>query len=168
MVSNEDTRREVYPFLFHDPRLPLTALPVADSAAATGEKTFFAAIRAAARNQLSSVPITSCWLLKPEARIVNVNEYVNLRSGPGFEATVVRQVPLGERVRVIATQDLRTTGESNRVSQCLKACNDLPLDPRDTDLRGQVDRCINENVFWYEVRDGANAAGYVSRKFLGE
>ncbi len=166
--SNEMTRREVYAFLFHDPRLPLSALPVADSPAATGEKAFFAAIGAAARNKLSSVEIRSCWLLRPEARIVNVNEYVNLRAAPGFEAGVLRQVPLGEQVRVIGTQNLRTIDSGPRVAQCRAACNDLPLAPGDSRLRRQVDRCIDDNVFWYEIRDASGQAGYVSRKFLGD
>jgi hypothetical protein len=166
--SNEATRREVFSYLFHDPRLPLSALPVAETEAETGEKAFFKAIGVAARAELSSVDIQACWLLDPEARIVNVNEYVNLRSAPGFEAEILRQVPLGEKVRVIGTQDLRTIATGDRARRCLKACNDLPLAPADPDLRGQVDRCIADNVFWYEIRDASNAAGYVSRRFLGD
>lgn len=167
-AAKETTSREVYPFLFHDPRLSIEALPVASTAAETGEQPFFRAIRAAARNQLSSVEILSCWLRKPEARIVNVNEYVNLRSGPGFEAEVLRQVPLGERVRVIATQDLRAPEGGDRASRCLKACNDLALDNSDATLRARVDGCIEGNVFWYEIRDAEGNAGFISRKFLGE
>lgn len=167
-VASDATPRDVYPYLFHDPRLPLTALPVARSPAETGEQIFFAAIQAAAREELSEVEIRSCWLLSPEARIVNVNDYVNLRDGPGFEAEVLRQVPLGEKVRVIATQDLRNPGTGERVRTCMKACNDLAVDGSDADLRTRVNRCIEGNVFWYEIRDGSGTAGYVSRKFLGD
>lgn len=167
-TGTERTRRAAYAYLFHDPRLPLEALPPADSAAAIGEKPFFAAIQAAARRELSEVEIRSCWLLSPEARIVNVNEYVNLRDGPGFDAQVLRQVPLGERVRVIATQDLQTPGGGDRARDCLQACNDLALDPADTGARARVDACIADNVFWYEIRDGTGQAGYISRQFLGE
>lgn len=166
--ANEDSHRDVYPYMFHDPRLPLSALPVARGAAETGEQIFFAAIQAAAREELSEVEIKSCWLLSPEARIVNVNDYVNLRDGPGFEAELLRKVPLGEKVRVIATQDLRTPGTGERVRSCLTACNDLAVDSSDADLRARVDRCIAGNVFWYEIRDGSGTAGYVSRKFLGD
>ncbi|MBY6159312.1 SH3 domain-containing protein [Mameliella alba] len=166
--ANEVTRREVYPYMFHDPRLPLSALPVARTAAETGEQIFFAAIQAAARAELSEVEIKSCWLISPEARIVNVNEYVNLRDGPGFEGTVLRKVPLGERVRVIATQDLRAPNGGDEARRCLRACNDLALDNSDADLRARVDRCIEGNVFWYEIRDGSGTAGYVSRKFLAD
>lgn len=165
---NEMTRRDVYPYKFYDPRLPIENLPVASTAAETGEEAFFRAIRAAARKELSEVPIKSCWLTSPEARIVNVNEYVNLRAGPGFEAEVLRQVPLGERVRVIATQDLRAPEGGQSARDCLKACNELALDNSDADLRSRVDGCIQSNVFWYEIRDGSNTAGYISRKFLGE
>ncbi|MGP6089129.1 hypothetical protein [Antarctobacter jejuensis] len=164
----EDTGREVYAYMFHDPRLGIDHLPVASTAAETGEDAFFQAIRAAARSELSSVDFLSCWLTSPEARIVNVNEYVNLRAGPGFEAEVLRQVPLGERVRVIATQDLRAPEGGDRAQSCLKACNDLALGSDDADLRARVDRCISDNVFWYEIRDGANTAGFISRKYLGE
>lgn len=166
--ANEISRREVYPYMFHDPRLPLSALPVVRSPAETGEQIFFAAIQAAAREELSEVEIRSCWLLSPEARIVNVNDYVNLRGGPGFEAGVLRQVPLGERVRVIATQDLRTPEGGDRARSCMKACNELALDNGDADLRTRVNRCIEGNVFWYEIRDGSGTAGYVSRKFLAD
>lgn len=166
--ADGDARRAIYPYLFHDPRLPLSALPVARSAAETGEEIFFAAIQAAAREELSEVEIRSCWLISPEARIVNVNDYVNLRDGPGFEAQVLRQVPLGEKVRVIATQDLRAPGTGARARDCLAACNGLAVDPSDADLRGEVDRCVAGNVFWYEIRDGSGQAGYVSRKFLGD
>lgn len=167
-IANEDTRREVYAYQFHDPRLPLDALPVADSPAAIGEAAFFAAIQAAARRELSEVEIRSCWLLAPEARIVNVNEYVNLRDGPGFDATVLRQVPLGEQVRVIGTQDLQTPEGGARARSCLQACNDLALDTSDDGLRRQVNACIEDNVFWYEIRDASGQAGFISRQFLGE
>ncbi|CAN0026164.1 unnamed protein product, partial [Chrysoparadoxa australica] len=110
----------------------------------------------------------SCWLLSPEARIVNVNDYVNLRDGPGVEAELLRKVPLGEKVRVIATQDLRTPGTGEQARSCLTACNDLAVDSSNADLRARVDRCIAGNVFWYEIRDGSGTAGYVSRKFLGD
>lgn len=166
--ANQDTRSEVYAYQFHDPRLPLEALPVADSPAAIGEKPFFAAIQAAARRELSEVEIRSCWLLSPEARIVNVNEYVNLRDGAGFGSSVVRQVPLGERVRVIATQDLQTPEGGDKARACLNACNELALDPADEGLRAEVIDCIEEHVFWYEIRDASGQAGFISRQFLEE
>ncbi len=164
----KESGREVYAYMFHDPRLAIDHLPVASTAAETGEDAFFRAILAAARNELSEVAISSCWLTSPEARIVNVNEYVNLRAGPGFEAEVLREVPLGERVRIIATQDLRTPEGGERARTCLDACNDLALGNADADLRARVDRCISDNVFWYEIRDGSNTAGFISRKYLGE
>jgi hypothetical protein len=167
-ASNEMTRHEVYSYLFHDPRLALSDLPVARNEAETGEEAFFTALRRAARKELTSVEVTSCWLLDPEARVVNVSEFVNLREGPGFDGAVLRQVPLGERVRVIGTQDLRTIGAAGRAQQCLRACNALPLDPGNTALRSQVEACIDANVFWYEIRDAANTPGFVSRKFLGD
>ena len=81
---------------------------------------------------------------------------------------MLRQVPLGERVRVIATQDLRTPEGGDRARSCMKACNELALDNGDADLRTRVNRCIEGNVFWYEIRDGSGTAGYVSRKFLAD
>lgn len=144
-----------------DHRLEDLPLPEPDAQA-----TYVAALGDRARAALTETALDRCWVLRPEVTVVNVSEYVNLREEAGFSAPVLRQVPLGERLRVIGTQSLRTPGDESVAERCLEACDAVALDPADTEEDARVKRCIAANILWYEVRDSENRAGFVSRKFL--
>jgi hypothetical protein len=110
----------------------------------------------------------SCWLTSPTARIVNVNEYANLRRQPDFAATVLRRLPLGEQVRVPRFDNITIVGQDRDRQSCINACQAFDRNPRDRAARDIVQQCINDNMIWYEITDARGNRGWVSRRFLQE
>jgi len=114
------------------------------------------------------VVLSSCWLTTPTARITNVNEYVNLRRQPDFSAPVVRQVPLGERVRAQRADNITVIGQERDRQSCINACRAFGANREDRSARDRAQQCIQDNMIWYEVTDARNNRGWVSRRYLEE
>jgi hypothetical protein len=110
----------------------------------------------------------SCWLTSPTARITNVSEYVNLRRQPDFAASVVRQVPLGERVRAQRADNITIIGQERVRQSCISACQAFGRNPGDRTARDRAQQCIQDNMLWYEITDARGNRGWVSRRFLEE
>jgi len=110
----------------------------------------------------------SCWLTSPNARITNVNEYVNLRRQPDFSSQVVRRVPLAERVRAQRADNITIIGQERDRQSCINACQAFGRNAQDRTARDQAQQCIQDNMIWYEVTDGRNNRGWVSRRYLEE
>ena len=110
----------------------------------------------------------SCWLTSPSARIINVDEYVNLRRQPDFSAPVVRQVPLGEQVRATRADNITVIGQERDRQSCINACQAFGANFEDGNARDRVQQCIGDNMLWYEITDARGNRGWVSRKFLEE
>lgn len=111
----------------------------------------------------------SCWLTAPTARVTNVTEYVNLRRQPNFSAPVIRQVPLGERVRVVDPNTFNTgVGTQRERDACGRSCQAFSRNPDDAVARDQAQKCIDDNMIWFEIMDARGNRGWVSRKFLEE
>jgi hypothetical protein len=110
----------------------------------------------------------SCWLTSPTARIVNVNEYANLRRQPDFAATVLRRLPLGEQVRVPRFDNITIVGQDRDRQSCINACQAFDRNPGDRAARDRAQQCINDNFVWYEITDARGNRGWVSRRFLQE
>jgi len=110
----------------------------------------------------------SCWLNSPIARIVNVNEYVNLRRQADFSAPVIRQVPLGERVRATRADNITVIGQERDRQSCINACQAFGRNAEDRAARDRAEQCIQDNMLWYEVTDARNNRGWVSRRYLEE
>jgi len=111
---------------------------------------------------------TSCWLTFPNARITNVTEYVNLRRQPDFSAPVVRQVPLGERVRAQRADNITVIGQERDRQSCINACQAFGRNAEDRAARERAQQCIQDNMIWNEVTDARNNRGWVSRRYLEE
>jgi hypothetical protein len=110
----------------------------------------------------------SCWLTSPIARITNVNEYTNLRRQPDFSAPVIRQVPLGERVRAQRADNITIIGQERVRQSCISACQAFGRNPGDRTARDRAQQCIQDNMLWYEITDARGNRGWVSRRFLEE
>jgi len=110
----------------------------------------------------------ACWLTSPTARITNVNEYVNLRRQPDFSASVIRQVPLGEQVRALRTDNITVIGQERDRQSCIRSCQAFGQNAEDQAARERVQQCIDDNMLWYEITDARDNRGWVSRKFLEE
>lgn len=117
---------------------------------------------------VNSMPSFSCWLTSPTARVTNVNEYVNLRRQPDFSARVIRRVPLGEQVRPVRFDNLSVIGQERARHSCINACQAFGANPDDRSARDRVQKCIDDNMLWYEITDARGNRGWVSRKFLKE
>ena len=126
-------------------------------------------VHAATFAQRPQFLVYSCWLTSPSARVTNVNEYVNLRRQPDFSARVIRQVPLGEQVRVLDHNTFHTgVGSQRERDACGRSCQAFGRNPNDAAARDRVQQCIDDNMLWYEITDARGNRGWVSRKFLEE
>jgi hypothetical protein len=108
----------------------------------------------------------SCWLTSPTARITNVSEYVNLRRQPDFSAPLIRQIPLGERVRLQRADNITVIGQERNRQSCINACRSFRANREDRSARDRAQQCISDNIIWYEVTDARNNRGWVSRRYL--
>jgi hypothetical protein len=123
-----------------------------------------------ARIEATPPPVQQCWLTRSgnTARIVNVNEYVNLRRQPDFSAPVIREVPLGEQVRVSRPDNLTVIADQSTYDACVRACQAFGRNPDDRQAADQAQQCIADNLLWYEMTDALGNRGWVSRRFLEE
>jgi len=112
----------------------------------------------------------SCGLTYPTARIanVNVNEYTNLHRQPDFSAPVIRQVPLGERVRAQRADNITIIGEARARQSCIDACQAFNRNAEDRAARDQAQQCILYDMIWYEITDARGNRGWVLRRYLEE
>ncbi|WP_425073965.1 hypothetical protein [Sagittula sp. S175] len=154
--------RGLYPYALYDAARRIETLPEPTPDATV---PFFSGLSDLARQALGNVTFESCWVASPEAKVVNVDAFVNLRAAAGFDGSVLREVPLGERLRVLGTQSLHMPGGGEA---CLTACNALAMNPDDTEARASVDSCVSRNLLWYEVQDATGQVGFISRKYLAD
>ncbi|WP_305972710.1 MULTISPECIES: SH3 domain-containing protein, partial [unclassified Mameliella] len=109
-----------------------------------------------------------CRLASASARVINVNDFVNLRAAPGLRAPIVGQLRLAERVQVPDTGRLVPLRDSQRGQTCLNICSAFAAEPQAQDLRREAEGCIAENMLWYQVVASDGNTGFVSRHFLAE
>lgn len=112
--------------------------------------------------------IQSCWLSRKDAIIVNVNEFVNLRSQPSLDSRIIGQVPRSARVQLTDTASLKGVGDKSRRDECGRACRAYSQSPNNSNAQDIALQCIDENVLWAEIKDVSGNTGWVSRKFLAE
>lgn len=164
--TNEDTRVEVYAYLFHPADRKLSDLPLASD---DGGFAAFAESFTSGRGSRSDTPsFRSCFLQGAQPRVVNVQNFVNLRGTPGFDTQILREVPLGERLALVDPNRFFTVGDQSLRQDCIAVCRSLAGNPTGHGLRDIANRCVNDNVIWYRVRDRFGTLGFVSRKFLDE
>ena len=92
--------------------------------------------------------------LTATARVINVQEYVNIREAAGFQHPVVVQAPRASLLRPV------TPGVFRATEACLALCR-APRDRQDG-----IGQCIEENQVWLEVADDRGHRGWVSQRFL--
>ncbi len=95
-------------------------------------------------------PLT-CGINSAAARIINVDNYTNLRRQAGLNGPVVAQVPLGASVSVV------NPGTFLRYEKCAAACNGTS--------QNAINQCIDNNDVWIEIQYNGRR-GFLSRKFL--
>lgn len=109
---------------------------------------------------------SECKPLDDVVSITNVENFVNMRAQSGFGGRVVAEVPLGGSV-FPADKDMYLSSDKQPWDQ---RCVDLCLSARGQGLTGaaltELDQCFDNNRFWYKVKLGNGATGYISGKFL--
>ncbi len=115
----------------------------------------------------STVALRSCWLQTADARISNVENFVNMRSTASLSSRVVRQIPAGEIVTLRDPARPTAANANDRDRQaCVNTCNSLRDNPDDAQAAERAAECIGNNVIWYQVRDSTGNTGWISRNYL--
>jgi hypothetical protein len=160
------SRRYFYPFHLFDPATKIESL-APQPGQAFDINNLISSLSAEVREKMAA-SVRSCWLASSSVRVTNVNEYVNLRRQPDFSASVIREVPLGERVRAMRADNITVIGQERDRQSCINACQAFGANPDDVDVRDRVQQCIGDNMLWYEITDARGNRGWVSRRFLEE
>ena len=97
-------------------------------------------------------------------RVVNVDEYVNIRSQASFRSSIVARAVRDEVLTSTNTYSWWFMG-SRRGEQCSTLCEQVP---NNAALQSQTQQCIADAEIWQEVRNSSGQTGFVSVKFLEE
>jgi len=92
-----------------------------------------------------------CGIEQTLSRVVNVQNFTNLRRESYLQARIVGRVPLGASVKI------RQPGTYWRPDKCAAACNGKN--------QNAIKQCIDNNDVWIEVQYNGRK-GFLSRKFL--
>lgn len=93
----------------------------------------------------------SCGVGESAAKIVNVQDFTNLRREAGLNGPVIGQVPLGATVTVVSP------GSFLRYDRCAVTC--------DGTNQNAIKSCIDNNDVWIEV-EYKGRRGFLSRRFI--
>lgn len=167
-ATDQDVSGSVFPYMLYPSKTPLADLPIWREGQDDHVAGFFRAVRDPSSAGGGVGGFNSCHLASTSARVINVNEFVNLRSAPGLRAPVVGQLRLAERVQVPDTGRLVPLRDNARAQDCLGLCKVLAAEPSISDLRRRTEACIAENMLWYQVVAPDGNTGFVSRHFLAE
>lgn len=165
-ATDQDVSGQIYPYMLYPNDAKLADLPMARAGDTAQAQAFFRAARSpgAAAGQVGG--FNSCRLIGSDARIINVNEFVNIRAAPGLRAPVVGQVRLAERVQVPDTGRLVPQRDNARAQTCLSICNALTESPSGFGVADEAQGCVDENMLWYQIISQNGTTGYISRRFL--
>ncbi len=99
------------------------------------------------------------------SRVINVNEFVNLRSAPGFQAEKIGQA--GKHlVLEYAGQPPQLWGDEATRARCDQACFDIAQPGvRNDAVEDPVRQCIADNALWFNVRLPNAQEGWISAKY---
>ena len=143
------SRRYFYPFQLFSPDTPIKSLATQKFSSAVYQK-----IRAnldQAILALNKDVEQICAIKGDKSKIVNVQNFTNLRRQAGLNGQVIGQVPLGAAVSVV------NPGNFLRTDRCGATCNGTN--------QNAIKQCIDNNDVWIEV-DYNGRRGFLSRKFL--
>ncbi|BBU53830.1 hypothetical protein KU6B_00950 [Mameliella alba] len=167
-ATDQDISGQAFPYMLYPPDTPIADLPVWTEGDDAHVRAFFRAVQDPGSAGGAVGGFNNCRLASTSARVINVNEFVNLRAAPGLRAPIVGQVRLADRVQVPDTGRLLPLRDSERGQECLNFCRALTEYPSSEDVRRRAEGCIAENMLWYQVVAPDGNTGFVSRHFLAE
>ncbi len=143
------SRRYFYPFQLFSPDTLIKSLATQKFSSAAYQKTRVRLDKAI--SALNNNVEQSCAIEGNKSKIVNVQNFTNLRRQAGLDGPVIAQVPLGAQVSVV------NPGNFLRYDRCAAACNGTN--------QNAIKQCIDNNDVWIEVQYNGRR-GFLSRKFL--
>lgn len=145
---------------------PATPLPAINAVSRQQDAVAMTAQAARADPTPAQLAQRGCWLSASAARVINVQDFVNLRQSPGFAAQVVSQIARGAAVTLTRPGSVSFFGANDLVQRCSRACQAQRDAGLSTAVQAELAQCVDGNALWYAVRDAAGHQGYVSGKFL--
>ena len=143
------SRRYFYPFQLFSPDTLIKSLATQKFSSAAYQKTRVRLDKAI--SELNNNVEQRCAIEENKSKIVNVQNFTNLRRQAGLNGQVIGQVPLGATVSIV------NPGNFLRRDRCAGACNGTN--------QNAIKQCIDNNDVWIEV-DYNGRRGFLSRKFL--
>lgn len=111
---------------------------------------------------------TSCWLFDENVAVTNVQNFVNIRRDVGFNAPVLYQARIGERLTA-ETNNVHYFGSEEQYRRCDGVCEYLKTQPEYQATgyeRTVLNQCFEDNVMWYQVTVANGRTGFVSGRYL--
>jgi hypothetical protein len=167
-ATDQDVSGIVYSYMLYPSEQRIETLPIARSGDTAQFTAFFRAAQTGGTAGSGLGGFNSCRLVNPQATVINVSEFVNLRAEPGLRAPIVGRVRLAEQVQVPDTGRLLPLRDNREAQTCLSICNGLVDNPSAFGMKEQAQACIDDNMLWYQIVDGRGTTGFVSRKFLAD
>lgn len=154
----------IAPFMLYDPQTSIASLPSGSELLVFRRnsvtiESVFSHFRSASR-QPAHTSMTCA--RNGDLRVVNVNEFVNIRTGPSFNHPVITQARLGEWLTSTDRYNWWYM-ETFRGQQCSRICEQAP---EIAALRQSMESCVDDGQIWQQVRNGVGQEGFVSVRFL--
>lgn len=112
-------------------------------------------------------PLRRCTPQNSVFAVVNVNDFVNIRAQPSFNAPVIAQANLGEPLDLLLFNQVFVPNSHNRANACRVACQET-LSGGVSASEEVVQDCFKSNAYWYGVRTSLGLEGFVSGRYLGQ
>lgn len=116
------------------------------------------------KDQNKNVEFQGCAINAPFARVINVDNFVNVRSGASLSDTKVTKAIKGARVQVIRPNTYWYK-DTSRGRACDKVCKAYGRSPKNPSLIQQARQCVDDKIIWAGVNHNGRS-GYVSVYFL--
>ena len=145
-VSTSDRKKIESCYEYEKPKVSITV-------GKKGEQSDSKRVISQPRNSkpLSELSQVTCYITNKTSKIINVQNFTNLRQQAGLNGRVIGKVPLGETVQIV------NPGRFLRYDRCAAACNGAN--------QNAIKQCIDNNDVWIEVQYNGRR-GFLSRKFL--
>lgn len=148
-ATGTGARRFFYPFQLFSPTTKINSLSPRKLSLADYANTQSRLISYI--SSLNEGASLACMIEDPTSKIVNVQNFTNLRQQAGLNGRVIGEVGLGEQVRIVSP------GRYLRYDRCAAAC--------EGSSQNAIKQCIDNNDVWIEVEYNGQR-GFLSRKFL--
>lgn len=112
-------------------------------------------------------PLRECIPQTTAFTVINVNEFVNIRAQPSFDAPVIAQADIGEALDLFLYNQVFVPSSHSYAHACRLACEGTSSGSQSA-VEDTIDGCFEENAYWYGVRTARGLEGFVSGRYLGQ